>query len=101
MIIKSHYGALRMLSKAKGGNFDVIINTTPNMMKALKVLCNYILKGTLNLQDKHIKKLKPHRELIKKVADSNHKTIKATVQKGGSILQTILQTVLPLIPALL
>ena len=54
MILKSHHGALRMLSKAKGRNFDIIINTTPNMTKALKVLCNYILKGVLDLQNKHI-----------------------------------------------
>lgn len=101
MIIKSHHGALRMLSKAKGQNFNIIIKNTPDMAKALKVLCRYILNGTLKLQDKHVKKLKPHRKFIRKIASSPHKTIKTTVQKGGSILQTILSTVLPLISVLL
>lgn len=101
MIIKSHHGALKMLSKAKGKNFSIIVKNTPDMAKALKVLCRYILNGTIKLQDKHVKKLKPHRKFVRKVANSSHNTIKTTVQKGGSILQTILSTVLPLLPALL
>ena len=101
MIIKTHHGALKMLSKAKGKNFNVIIKNTPDMGKALKVLCRYILNGVIKLNQKHVKKLKPHRRLIRKIANSGHKTIKAHVQKGGSMLQTILNTVIPLLPALL
>ena len=102
VILKSHHGALKMLSKAKGKNFKILLGNTPDIMiKALKVLFRYILNGTLKLQDKHLKKLKPHRNFIRRIARSPHKTIKTTVQKGGSILQTILNTVLPLLPALL
>lgn len=101
LIIKSHHGALKMLSKAKGRNVDVILNNTPDMTKALKVLFRYILNGSLKLKNKHIKKLKSHRNFIRKIANGRHKAIKTTIQKGGSILQTILNTVLPLLPALL
>jgi len=101
VIIKSHHGALKILSKAKGEKYDVIVNNTPNMAKALKVLFRYILNGTIQLKPRHVRKLKPHRKFIRKIAQSPHKTIKTTVQKGGNILQNILTTVLPLIPALL
>ena len=101
VILKSHHGALKMLSKAKGKNFKILIGNTPDMAKALKVLFRYILNGRIKMQDKHVKKLKPHRNFIRKIARSPQKTIKTTIQKGGSILQTILNTVLPLLPALL
>lgn len=101
LIIKSHHGALKILSKAKGENYKVLIKNTPDMAKVLKVLCRYILNGTIKMQDKHVKKLKPHRKFIRKIASSAHSTIKTKVQKGGSILQTILNVVLPLLPALL
>ncbi len=101
VILKSHHGALKMISKTKGRNLKLILGNTPDMAKALKVLFRYILSGTLKLQDKHVRKLKPHRNFIRKIARSPYKTIKTTVQKGGSILQTILNTVLPLLPALL
>ena len=101
VIVKSHHGALKILSKAKGANYGIIIKNTPHMAKALKVLCRYILNGTIKLQDKHVKRLKPHRKFIRRIAASSHQTIKTKVQKGGSILRTILATVLPLLPALL
>ena len=101
MILKSHHGALKMLSKARGKNFSIIVNNTPDMAKALKVLFRYVLNGTIKLEDKHIKKLKPHRNFVRKLAHSSHKTIKTTLQKGGNILQSILNTILPLLPALL
>ena len=101
VIIKSHHGALKILSKAKGENYGILIKNTPDMAKVLKVLCRYILNGTIKLQDKHVKKLKPHRQFIRKIASSPHSTIKTKVQKGGSILQSILNTVLPLLPVLL
>ena len=101
MILKSHHGALKMLSRVKGKNFKIILGNTPDMVKVLKVLFQYILSGRLKMEDKHVRKLKPHRKFIRKIARSPHSTIKTTVQKGGSILQTILNTVLPLLPALL
>ena len=101
MIIKSHHGALKMLSKTKRKNMIIILKNTPNIHKAIKVLCRYILNGTLSLEQKHTKKLKPHRKFIKSMADGTHKSINTRIQKGGSIFQTILKTVLPLIPAIL
>ena len=90
-----------MLSKAKKNHFKIIVENTPDIVKAIKHVCKYILNGTIKLENKHVKKLKPHRKLIRKLSRSNHKAIKTTVQRGGSILQTILNTVLPLLPALL
>ena len=90
-----------MLSKAKRKNLVLILKNTPDMHKAIKTLCRYILNGTLQLEKKHVKKLKPHRKFIKSLADGTHSSINTKIQKGGSIFQTILKTVLPLIPALL
>jgi len=101
VIIKSHHGALKMLSKTKRKNLTVIMKNTPAIHKAIKVLSGYILNGTLPLKNKHVIKLKPHRKFIKSLADGNHRTINTKIQQGGSILQTILKTVLPLIPVLL
>ena len=99
--LKKHHNALKLLSKAKKEHYKIIVENTPDIVKAIKHLCKYILNGTIRLENKHVKKLKPHRKLIRKIATSNHKAIKTTVQRGGSILQTILNTVLPLLPALL
>ena len=101
LIIKSHHGALKMLSKARGKKFNIILNNTPNIMKAVKTLFRYILNGSLNTKPHHIKKLKPHRKLIRKIAHGGVKEGKVAVQKGGSIIKTILSTIVPLIPALL
>ena len=101
MIIKSHHGALTMLAKTKKKNLPVILKNTPAMHKAVRVLSRYILNGTPPLKSRHVKKLKPHRKFIKSLADGTHRTINTQIQKGGSIFQTILKTVLPLIPALL
>lgn len=101
MTLKTHHGGLKLLSRAKKKNFVVILNNTPAMAQAIKHLFRYVLNGTLKLDKKQIKKLKPHRRFIKSVAESPHKSINSKVQKGGSIFQTILRTVLPLIPALL
>lgn len=90
-----------MLSKAKKDNFSIIVKNTPGIAKAIKYLCKYILNGTIKLEKKHVKKLKPHRKLIRKLSTNHQKGIKTTVQRGGSILKTILNTVLPLLPALL
>ena len=99
--LKTHHNALKMLSKAKKDNYKIIVHNTPGLTKAVKYLCKYILDGTIKLEKKHVKKLKPHRRLIRKLSTTNEKSIKTTVQRGGSILQTILNTVLPLLPSLL
>ena len=101
MTIKSHHSAFKLLSKAKRKNMIIILKNTPAIHKAVKVLCRYILNGTIQLENKHVKKLKPHRKFIKALADGSQKAINTKIQKGGSIFQTILKTVLPLIPALL
>ena len=101
LIIKSHHGALKMLSKAKGKKFNIILNNTPDIVKAVKVLFRYILNGSLKMKPHHVKKLKPHRKLIRSIAHGGLKESKTVVQKGGSIIKTILSTIVPLIPALL
>jgi hypothetical protein len=101
MIVKSHHDALKLLSQTKASNYGIIIKNTPGLAKALKILCRYILNDTIKLQDKHVKRLKPHRKFIRRISASSHKAIKTKVQKGGSILRTILNVVLPLLPALL
>ena len=99
--LKTHHDALKMLSKAKKEHYKIVVDNTPDLLTALKYLCKYILSGKIKLESKHLKKLKPHRRFIRKLSTSNHKSIKTTVQRGGSILKTILNTVLPLLPALL
>lgn len=101
MILRSHHAALKMLNKSKGENFDIILNNTPSMIKAIKMLFKYILKDTLGMKRKHIDALKPHRKFIRKIANGSVKSAKPTIQKGGSIFQTILSTVLPLLTAII
>ena len=101
LILKTHHDALKMLSKAKGQRFNIIMENTPAIAKAIQILFQYILNGRLKLQDRHVKKLKPNRVYIRKIATGRHSAIKRSVQTGGSIFSTILTTVLPLIPTLL
>ena len=100
-VLKTHHSALKMLAKARGDNYKNIIKNTPKMVTAIKLVCRHILNGKLKLGKTHIKKLKPFRQYIRKIAHKPHKDIKATVQTGGNIIQSILSTVLPLLPALL
>ena len=58
--LKKHHNALKMLSKAKKNHFKIIVENTPDIVKAIKHLCKYILNGTINLENKHVKKLKNH-----------------------------------------
>ncbi|MCP4458876.1 MAG: hypothetical protein GY816_12770 [Cytophagales bacterium] len=88
-----------MLSKQRGEKFNTILNDNPSLAKAIKVLFRYILDGTLKMKPHHVKKLKPHKHYIRKIA--NKPQGKLIVQKGGSILATILSTIVPLIPAIL
>lgn len=97
--LKTHHGALKMLSKTKGKKFDLVLKNTPSMMKAIRILFQYMLKGRLGLKAHHVKKLKKHGALIRKVADGKAKL--SHVQKGGSIISSILSTVLPLLATIL
>ena len=69
--------------------------------KLIKTICKCILDGRIPLQPPHITKLKPHRKFIRNVADDNLNVAKKHIQTGGSILQTVLETVLPILPELL
>ena len=88
-----------MLSKAKGRKFEVVLKNTPNMMNAIRTLFQYVLKGRFNMKPHHVNKLKKHGALIRRVAEGKDKIVH--VQKGGSIISSILSTVLPLLAAIL
>ena len=101
MILKSHHGALEMLSKAKGDKFKTILNNTPSMMRAIQTLFKHMLKNSMGMVTNHIEVFHPHRNFIRKIANGPIKSIKPVIQKGGSIFQTILSTVLPLLAAII
>ena len=101
LIIRNHHNALKILQKSRGKHLETIMNNTPSIVKAIKTLFKYILNNTLKMSQKHIKKLKIHRQFIRKIAHGTHKAIKPAIQKGGSIFTTILSTVLPLLTAII
>ena len=101
MILRSHHGALQMLSKTKGKKFEIILNNTPSIVKAIQVLFQYLLDNKLKMNQTVLNSLKPHRAYIRKIAHGKLKNSKTTVQKGGSILQTILNTVVPFLTLLI
>lgn len=90
-----------MLSKAKGDKFNIILNNTPSMMRAIRTLFKHILKNSVGMATHHIETLHPHRNFIRKIANGSVKSMKPVIQKGGSIFQTILSTVLPLLAAII
>ena len=98
-IIKSHHRALKMVTSSTRRNFNVALRNNPSLAKAIKVLFRYILDGTLKMKPRHKQKLKPHKHYIRKIAYKPRGEL--VVQKGGSILATILSTIVPLIPAIL
>ena len=99
--LRDHINVLSALSRAKKGDYKIMLDNPPSLPKVMKHLCRYILNGKIKLEKRHITKLKPHRLLVRKISKGNHKSIKATMQKGGSIIQSIINTVLPLLPSLL
>ena len=70
-------------------------------VKLIKLLCKSLLNGTIPIEDQHVAILKPHAEFVRKVAHGEIKEIKKAIQDGGSIIQTVLKTVLPIISALI
>ena len=95
--LKTHHAALKLLSRKNNAQIRIVLDNTPSLRKALKLLFRTILKGGIKMGKSDLKKLKRHRTFIRKHA---HMPIK-TDQKGGSIIRTILQTILPLLPAIL
>ena len=77
-------------------NGDLVQHT-----KLIKTICKCILDGRITLEPHHITKIKPHRKFIRNVAHANLNVAKKHIQTGGSILQTVLETVLPILPELL
>ena len=69
--------------------------------KLIKTICKCILDGRIPLEPPHIVKLKPHRNFIRYVAHDNLNLAKKHIQTGGSIFQTVLKTVLPILSELL
>ena len=98
-IIKSHHRALEIMSNAERHNFNVALKNTPSLAKAIKLLFQHILNGNLEIKSHHVKKLKPHRNYIRRIAYGRRG--ESVVQKGGSILDAILKIVVPLIKNIL
>ena len=69
--------------------------------KLMKLLCKSLLNGIIPMEDQHVATLKPHAEFVRKVAHGKIKETKEAIQDGGSIIQTVLKTVLPIISALI
>ena len=95
--IKAHHRVLEFVATSTLHNFNIALKNTPSLVKAIKYVFRYILNGTLKMKPHHIKKLRPHKKYIRKVAHGRE----SVVQKGGSILQTILSIVVPLIKNIL
>ena len=91
LVLKTHHDALKMLSKAKGQRFKIIMENTPEMVKAIQVLFRYILNSRLKLQDKHVNKLKPHKNYIRKIARASHKAIKEPFKQVSLYLERYYQ----------
>ena len=100
-IVKSHHGPLKMLSKARKRNFNIILNTTPKIAHAIKSLFRMILDRNGPLQPEETRKLKKHQQFIRKVALGPHREVIPHVQKGGSIFKTILSVALPFLSSLI
>ena len=98
VILKRHHSVMKLLSRKNNAQIQIILENTPSLRKALKLLLKSILDGRLSVGEREIKKLKRHRSFIRKHARA---PIKAVNQKGGSIIRSILQTILPILPALL
>ena len=84
------------------------VNNAINHPKLIKIFCKAVLDGSVPLEKSHIDALKPYRETIRKIADGRPATRKKLIQSevdrhnqtGESILNTILDRVLNLLPVL-
>ena len=95
--VNSHSSALKLLAKKNDSQLRIILENTPTLRRAIRNIFKKILSGKIKLKEAQLTKLKRHRAFIRKHAV---KLIKVT-QKGGSILRSILKTIVPLLPALL
>ena len=102
-LLKEHHKALETLVHLGPKKAQTIINNSPNkFLHVIRTIAKFILDGTIPLEKHHVKKLRKHRQVIRGVAKSRGlKTRKAVIQKGGSFFQTVLSTILPMIPMLL
>ena len=100
-VIRKHHGPLKMMSKATKRNFNIILNTTPQIAHAIQALFKLILDRNGPMEENHIKKLKKHKHFIRKIAYNSHKRVIPDIQKGGSIFKTILSVALPFLSTLL
>ena len=86
----------------------VNIKNAADHTKLIKMLCKAVLDGTIRLPPHHIASLKPHAKFIRKIAHGKikygkmfiRKEVRRTKHKGGSILKTVLETVLPILTTL-
>ena len=82
---------------------NIIDKSSGELHHVIRMLSRSILDGTIPLQKHQVDILKNHKILIRDIAKSNNnKTLKKLLfQKGGSFFNSVLSTVLPLIPMLL
>ena len=103
-LVKDNHKALETLAHIGPKKALVVINNSPNkFLHVIRTLAKFALDGTIPLEKHHVKKLQRHKKLIRDVAKSRsgYQTKKVVKQKGGSFFQTVLTTLLPLIPMLL
>ena len=103
-LIKENHKALETLAHIGPKKALVIINNSPNkFLHVIRTLAKLVLDGTIPLEKHHVKKLQRHKKLIRDVAKSRtgQQTKDVVKQKGGSFFNTVLNTLLPLIPMIL
>lgn len=103
---KDYESTLELNCKEKPESIN--LENAENHVKLIKLLCKSVLDGTIQLQPQHVDVLKPHRKFVRKIAQGRIKNVKAIVQKEAlrikqtrrSVLKTVLETVIPIIPSL-
>ena len=102
--LKDNYKALQTLAHIGPKKALVIINNSPKkFLHTIRSVAKSTLDGTIPLKDHHVKKLRRHKKLIRTIARSRsaHHIKKSVSQHGGSFFNTVLNTLLPLIPMIL
>ena len=103
---KKHELVLKALKNSKKKRSKLIIDNAPSsLFNLIKSICKYVLTGKLRLGKHHVKKLHQHKQLIRKLSVSDHKSVKKHISQKGSGLKSIISTLLPIlssvIPAIL
>ena len=84
------------------------VNNAINHPQLIKAFCKAILDGSMPLQKTHLDALKPHREIVRKMAHGRSATRKRLIQAevdrhkqcGDSVLKTVLDGVMTFLPTL-